>query len=51
MANQVQCANCYCTLYTVQEGRGGWGITGELCDCCQKKQQEEDDYYYYDDDD
>lgn len=43
--NQVQCANCYCTLYWVGNN-SSWGITGELCYDCQKQAElEEDDYY------
>lgn len=44
MKNQIQCANCLCTLYFVDQGI--WGVTGELCDSCRK--EEEDNY---DDDD
>ncbi|WP_419535286.1 hypothetical protein [Endozoicomonas sp.] len=42
---QVQCAECFCTLYFVTGGL--YGITGELCDACQSAKDEED----WDDDD
>lgn len=47
MANQVQCANCLCTLYFTGED-GYSGTTGELCSSCQE-QQDTDDGLYDDD--
>ncbi|EJG0999048.1 hypothetical protein ACLPIF_09695 [Providencia sp. Me1] len=41
--NQIQCAECYCTLYFT-----GIGVTGELCYDCQKEKDSMDEY---DDDD
>ncbi len=38
--DQVQCAQCLCTLYWTNAGDGG--VTGEICGTCQ---QEEDDWY------
>lgn len=48
MTDQVQCAECLCTLYFVEEGV--WGITGELCDSCERKNREEGAFYDDDDD-
>ncbi|EGQ8220200.1 hypothetical protein ACER1D_004021 [Vibrio alginolyticus] len=45
--NQIQCAECLCTLYFTGEN-GAWGITGELCYDCQKEKDLMDGY---DDDD
>jgi Zn-finger protein len=41
MNNQIQCANCYCTLYFT--GNGASGVTGELCQSCQSTLQSEQD--------
>ncbi len=45
MSNQIQCANCYCTLYFTGENDVR-GITGELCSSCESEQEQQ-----YDDDD
>lgn len=46
--NQIQCAECYCTLYFTGEN-GSSGVTGELCyDCENEYQQNQSDF---DDDD
>lgn len=45
MSNQVQCAQCYCTLYFTNGSYSG--TTGEVCSSCQSKkdnQEYEDDY-------
>ncbi|WP_198597503.1 hypothetical protein [Enterovibrio norvegicus] len=44
-SNQIQCAECYCTLYFTGEN-GISGITGEVCDSCEKKRIQDE----YDDD-
>jgi len=49
MSNQIQCANCYCTLYFTGEN-GSSGVTGELCSSCEheeevRKHNDEDDDY------
>jgi hypothetical protein len=46
MSGQIQCAECYCTLYFTGTPYGG--VTGELCSTCQKKKDDNDKY---DDDD
>ncbi|WP_186294755.1 hypothetical protein [Vibrio algivorus] len=43
---QVQCAECYCTIYFTDGSY--WGITGELCYDCEKKKEA---YQYLLDDD
>jgi Zn-finger protein len=44
MNNQIQCANCYCTLYFTGNGASGvTGVTGELCQSCQSTLQSEQD--------
>lgn len=48
MSNQIQCANCACTLYFTGEN-GPSGMTGELCYSCQK--EKESNYYDWDEDD
>lgn len=40
--NQIQCAECLCTLYFTGED-GPWGITGELCESCERQVDFEDD--------
>ncbi|ELA9460656.1 hypothetical protein V3H47_20205 [Vibrio parahaemolyticus] len=45
--NQIQCAECYCTLYFTGKN-GPLGVTGELCYDCQKEKDSMDEY---DDDD
>ncbi|EJG1668940.1 hypothetical protein [Vibrio parahaemolyticus] len=45
--NQIQCAECLCTLHFTGED-GPWGITGEQCYDCQKEKDLMDEY---DDDD
>ena len=51
MSNQIQCANCYCTLYFTGEN-GASGTTGELCGSCErederKRQEEEEEHKTY----
>jgi len=50
MFNQVQCANCYCTLYFTSEN-GPSGVTGEVCSSCQSKDNSELANYFDDEDD
>lgn len=42
MSNQIQCAECLCTLYFTGEN-GSSGVTGELCESCQQDHDNEDD--------
>ncbi len=49
-SNQIQCANCYCTLYFTGE-YGPSGTTGELCSFCQAEEEERQRAEEEDDDD
>lgn len=49
-SNQIQCANCYCTLYFTGE-YGPSGTTGELCSFCQAEEEEQQRQEDDDDDD
>lgn len=42
MSHQVQCANCLCHLYSVEQGV--WGLTGQLCESCQEEDGDNDDW-------